>query len=69
MATTFQCDIVSAERNIFSGTVEMMVATGELGDLGIVPGHAPLLTALIPGPDNLVLERGAAHPHYGSGGL
>ena len=38
MATTFQCDIVSAERNIFSGTVEMMVATGELGDLGIVPG-------------------------------
>ena len=38
MATTFQCDIVSAEKNIFSGTVEMMVATGALGDLGIVPG-------------------------------
>ena len=69
MATTFQCDIVSAEKSIFSGTVEMMVATGALGDLGIIPGHAPLLTALIPGPVKLVLEGGEEQIFYVSGGF
>ena len=37
MATTLHCDIISAEKSIFSGSVEMIVATGVLGDLGIVP--------------------------------
>ncbi|MFN3163241.1 MAG: F0F1 ATP synthase subunit epsilon, partial [Pseudohongiellaceae bacterium] len=41
MAMTMHCDIVSAENNIFSGRVEMIVAAGTLGDLGIAPGHAP----------------------------
>ena len=40
------CDIVSAEENLFSGLVQMVVAAGEMGDLGIIRGHAPLLTAL-----------------------
>ena len=59
MATTLHCDIVSAEKSIFSGSVEMIVATGVLGDLGIVPGHAALLTQLIPGPVKLTMEGGA----------
>jgi F-type H+-transporting ATPase subunit epsilon len=50
MAMTVHCDIVSAEEEIFSGLVEMLVATGTLGDLGISYGHAPLLTSLEPGP-------------------
>ena len=50
MPLTIQCDIVSAEKSIFSGPVEMLVASGSVGDLGIGSGHAPLLTALIPGP-------------------
>ena len=46
MAITTHLDIVSAEHEIFSGLVEMVVATGELGEVGITPGHAPLLTVL-----------------------
>ena len=68
MATTMHCDIVSAENSIFSGRVEMVVATGTLGDLGIVPGHAPLITGLIPGPVRLVKDGGDEEVFYVSGG-
>ncbi len=68
MATTMHCDIVSAENNIFSGRVEMVVATGTLGDLGIVPGHAPLITGLVPGPVRLVKDGGDEEVFYVSGG-
>tara|TARA_R100001377_G_scaffold83990_1_gene66597 strand:+ start:450 stop:851 length:402 start_codon:yes stop_codon:yes gene_type:complete len=63
------CDIVSAEEKIFSGLVEILVATGTLGDLGIAPGHAPLLTALIPGPVRVVLQNGSEEIYYVSGGF
>ncbi len=49
MATTFRCDIVSAEAEIFHGEATMLVATGEIGELGITPRHAPLITRLKPG--------------------
>lgn len=55
MANTIHCDIVSAEEEIFSGPVEMVVATGDLGDLGVGHGHAPLLTGLKPGPVELII--------------
>jgi len=66
---TMHCDIVSAEKSIFSGLVEMVVAAGSLGDLGISPGHAPLLTALIPGPVKLILQNGEEEVFYVSGGF
>lgn len=66
---TMHCDIVSAEKSIFSGLVEMVVAAGSLGDLGIAPGHAPLLTALIPGPVKLILQSGEEEIFYVSGGF
>ena len=69
MAMTMHCDIVSAEKSIFSGLVEMVVAAGSLGDLGIAPGHAPLLTALIPGPVKLILQNGEEEVYYVSGGF
>lgn len=69
MAMTMHCDIVSAEKQIFSGLVELVVATGTLGDLGVAPGHAPLLTALIPGPVRVVLRDGAEEVYYVSGGF
>ena len=69
MSMTMHCDIVSAERSIFSGLVEMVVATGALGDLGIAPGHAALLTALIPGPVRLVKAGGEEEVFYVSGGF
>ena len=41
MAMTQHLDIVSLEASIFSGRVEMIVATGMMGELGILPGHTP----------------------------
>ena len=68
MAGLFQCDIVSAETEIFSGAVEMLVASAIEGDVGIYRGHAPLLTALIPGPVRVVLQDGSEEVYYVSGG-
>jgi F-type H+-transporting ATPase subunit epsilon len=69
MAMTVHCDIVSAEGEIFSGLVEMVIAHGNLGDLGISPGHAPLLTDLKPGPIRLIKQGGEAEVFYISGGF
>jgi F-type H+-transporting ATPase subunit epsilon len=68
MAITIHCDIASAEQKIFSGLVEYVVATGTYGDLGVFPGHAPLLTTLIPGPVRLVKDGGEEEIFYVSGG-
>jgi len=69
MAMTIHCDIVSAEEEIFSGLVEMLVATGEMGELGVNYGHAPLLTSLVPGPVRLVTQDGQEKIFYVSGGF
>jgi len=47
--STIHVDIVSAEGEIFSGIAEMIIAPAKLGDVGITPRHAPMLTALRPG--------------------
>ena len=69
MAITTHLDIVSAEQHIFSGLVEMVVASGELGEVGIVPGHAPFLTVLKPGEVRLTLPGGAQEIYYVQGGM
>ena len=58
MAKTMQCNVVSAEESIFEGSVSMLIAAGSEGDLGITPGHAPLITGLQPGPVRVVKENG-----------
>ncbi|TBW56434.1 F0F1 ATP synthase subunit epsilon [Marinobacter halodurans] len=68
MAMTVHCDVVSAEQKIFSGLVELLIAAGSEGDLGIAPGHAPLLTALKPGPVRLIKQGGEEEILYVSGG-
>ena len=68
MSMTIHCDIVSAEEEIFSGLVQMVVATGAIGDLGINYGHAPLLTSLIPGPIRIKKPDGTEEIYYVSGG-
>lgn len=68
MAMTLQCDIVSAEREIFSGLVEMVITTGSLGEIGIAYGHAPLLTGIKPGPVRLIKQGGAEEIFFVSGG-
>ena len=62
------CDIVSAEREIFSGEIAMVSLRGSIGELGILPGHAPLLTGIRPGPVQLRLENGEEEVFYASGG-
>lgn len=68
MAMTIHCDIVSAEEEIFSGLVELVVATGALGELGVSYGHAPLLTSLIPGIVKITAQDGEEQIFYVSGG-
>ncbi len=65
---TIHCDIVSAEKEIFSGRVTMVVAQGTLGELGIMPGHAPLLTGIKPGPVRLKFDNGEEQVFFASGG-
>ena len=69
MTTTIRCDIVSAEEEIFSGEVTMVVATGEMGELGIAPRHAPLITRLKPGKLVLTQANGEKVDIVVSGGI
>ena len=69
MASTIRCDIVSAEAEIFRGEAEMIVATGELGELGIAPRHAPLITLLKPGKVVITLPGGEKLDFAISGGI
>jgi F-type H+-transporting ATPase subunit epsilon len=69
MTTTIRCDIVSAEEEIFHGEVVMVVATGEMGELGIAPRHAPLITRLKPGKLVLTMADGDKLDIVVSGGI
>lgn len=69
MTPTLRLDIVSAEKQIFSGEVEMVYVTGELGEMGVAPGHAQLLTTLIPGTVRAVLSNQQEEIFYISGGM
>ena len=69
MASTIRCDIVSAEAEIFHGEAELIVATGEVGELGIAPRHAPLITRLKPGQVRVIQPGGEEQFFYVSGGI
>ena len=69
MAITVHCDIVSAEEELFSGLVEMVIAHGHMGDIGVLPGHAPLLSTIKPGPVRVIVQGGKEEVFYISGGF
>ncbi len=69
MAMTVHLDVVSAEAQIFKGRVELLQASGVEGELGILPGHAPLLTRLKPGMVKIVKQHGEEEVFYLSGGI
>ncbi|MGB5098023.1 MAG: F0F1 ATP synthase subunit epsilon [Porticoccaceae bacterium] len=69
MAMMFHCDIVTAEKSMFSGSVEMLVLTGTLGELGIAYGHTPLLTGIKPGPVRVIRQGGQEEIYFLSGGF
>jgi len=68
MAMTIHVDIVSAESEIYSGTAEMVFAPAAMGEVGILPRHAPLLTQLKPG-EVRVKNGDSEESFYVSGGM
>jgi ATP synthase F1 epsilon subunit len=68
MADTIHVDIVSAEGELFSGEAVLVIAPGTLGELGIAPRHAPLLTTLKPGNVRVQVEGQDEQVFYVGGG-
>lgn len=69
MAMTYHLDVVSAEERMFSGLVQKIQVTGSEGELGIYPGHAPLLTTIKAGMVRIVKQHGEEEIIYLSGGI
>ncbi len=69
MTMTIHVDIVSAESEIFSGLAEMVFAPAELGEVGIAPRHAPLITKLLPGEVRVKVSATEMQDYYISGGI
>ena len=69
MAMTIHVDVVSSEKSIFSGLVEFVVLPGEAGELGILPGHVPLLTRIKAGAVRLKLPDNKEELIFVAGGL
>jgi len=69
MTMTVHVDIVSAEKEIFSGLAEMVFAPAELGEVGITPRHAPLISKLNPGEVRVKVTDKESYPFFISGGI
>ena len=69
MAMTIHVDVVSAEELIFSGLAEFVVLPGEAGELGILPGHMPLMTRIKPGAVRVKLADDKEELIFVAGGL
>ncbi|WP_198244501.1 F0F1 ATP synthase subunit epsilon [methane-oxidizing endosymbiont of Gigantopelta aegis] len=69
MTMTVHVDIVSAEKEIYSGLAEMVFASAELGEVGIAPRHAPFITKLMPGEVRVKVNETEQQSFYVSGGL
>ena len=69
MATTIRVDIVSAEGEIHSGEAAMVYAPAQMGEVGIAPRHAPLLTKLSPGEVRVETTEGKMESYYITGGM
>ena len=69
MANTLHVSMVSADRQLYSGKAECLVATAERGELGILAGHAPFLSILKAGQVRLTLPDGKEEVIYISGGF
>jgi F-type H+-transporting ATPase subunit epsilon len=69
MAMTIHVDVVSAEESIFSGLAEFVVLPGEAGELGIMPGHMPLMTRIKPGAVRIKTQAGVEELVFVAGGM
>jgi len=69
MAMTIHVDIVSAEQSIFSGLAEIIFAPAVMGEVGITPRHAPLLSPLVPGEVRVRTKENQEEFFFISGGM
>jgi len=69
MAATIKVDVVSAEESIFAGQAKFVALPGEAGELGILPGHTPLITRIRPGAVRIVAEEGDEEFVFVAGGI
>ena len=69
MAMTIHLDVVSAEKELFSGTISAVFAPAVMGDVGIYPRHTPLVTTLRPGELKIEIEGKEDQYLYVSGGI
>lgn len=69
MATTIKVDVVSAEESIFEGRAKFVALPGEAGELGILPGHTPLITQIRPGAVRIVADNGTEEFVFVAGGI
>lgn len=66
---TLKVDVVSAEKSLYSGQAKFVVLPGESGELGILPGHTPLITRIRPGLVKIVHEDNSEESIFVAGGL
>ena len=66
---TLQCRVVSAREELYSGEISMLIATGTEGEIGVLPGHTPLITLLKPGAMRVQTPNGEEEVIYVSGGV
>lgn len=66
---TLQCNVVSAKETVYSGDINMLVAAGIEGEIGILPGHIPFITLLKPGTLQITEPNGEIETVYVSGGV
>ncbi|WP_290000450.1 F0F1 ATP synthase subunit epsilon [Faucicola atlantae] len=66
---TLQCNVVSAKETVYSGDINMLVAAGIEGEIGILPGHIPFITLLKPGTLQITEPNGEVETVYVSGGI
>jgi F-type H+-transporting ATPase subunit epsilon len=69
MTMTIHVDVVSAEEEIYSGLAEMVIIPAVMGDVGILPRHAPLISTMKPGEVRVMKEGGVEEAFYVSGGM
>ncbi len=66
---TIHVDVVSAEESIFAGEAKFVALPGEAGELGILPGHTPLISRIRPGTVKIVREDGGEELVFVAGGI
>ena len=67
--STIRVEVVSAEAEIFKGEAKLVVVSGEMGDVGIAPRHAPLITRIKPGQVRIIKPDDDELFLYVSGGI